>query len=293
MAKNDIRLVIGFHRHLKIRKLHKTLGADGVLSLLVLWMYAAENRTSGLLHGLDARDIADASEWEGSPRRFIRTLVSIGLLDETDDGTMKIHDWGQHQPWISNAEARSEKARISARARWGPASIKENTDAERMPDACDADKVRNAPSPTPTPTPPPTPTPAPREEGDSKSPPPPSPPSDETKRDAESRIALDGASASANDNGKGQDLDQIGDGKDTTTASGKEKPGNGKGVGEYDNRLDFGSPLSLAKKAALQHALDLSSGGDNEAAIHHLKAARFTGRELARAVELLPGRMAN
>ncbi len=172
MAKNDIRLVIGFHRHLKIRKLHKTLGADGVLSLLVLWMYAAENRTSGLLHGLDARDIADASEWEGSPRRFIRTLVSIGLLDETDDGTMKIHDWGQHQPWISNAEARSEKARISARARWGPASIKENTDAERMPDACDADKVRNAPSPTPTPTPPPTPTPAPREEGGTRNPPP-------------------------------------------------------------------------------------------------------------------------
>jgi len=276
MARNDIRLVIGFHRHLKIRKLHKTLGSDGVLSLLILWMYAAENRKTGLLHGLDHKDIADASEWKGNPRKFVRTLVSIGLLDETDDGTMKIHDWKSHQPYISTADERSEKARTSAYVRWRAAPIKENTEAKRIRNAYGTHNSRNAPSPTPTPTP------ALRMEGGGDQDPPAlsscSSPSDETKRDDGSRNGLDGPSAPSNDRGNGQHLDQTEDDKDTTTASGKVDP--------------FVESLSRLKREALQYAITLSSN-DNGAAVQHLKAARFAGPELSRAVELLGEGKAN
>ena len=72
----------------------------------------------------------------------------------------------------------------------------------------------------------------------------------------------------------------------TRTASRKGNPGNSG----FEN---FTNSLSLTKKAALLHARNLSSDGDNEMAIRHLKAARFAGRELQRAIELLPGRMAN
>jgi len=134
--KNDIRLAIGFHRHLKVRKLLEILGAEGVLSLIILWTYAAANRTSGILHGLDIPDIAAAAEWKGSPRKFVGTLTRLGLLDKNPDGILEIHDWKHHQTWIFFSDARSERARGAASARWRPAPPKEIPDARRMRSAC-------------------------------------------------------------------------------------------------------------------------------------------------------------
>jgi len=66
--------------------------------------------------------------------------------------------------------------------------------------------------------------------------------------------------------------------------------GNGNGVEEkgFPSRfLNFVEKLSLMKRDILLHALDLSSRGDKEAAIAHIKVAGFNGPELGRAKELL------
>jgi hypothetical protein len=64
--------------------------------------------------------------------------------------------------------------------------------------------------------------------------------------------------------------------------------GNGIEEGEIPSGiLDFVEGLSLLKRTTLQHALDLSSRGDKEAAMRHIKASGFNGPDLRRAEELL------
>jgi hypothetical protein len=78
-------------------------------------------------------------------------------------------------------------------------------------------------------------------------------------------------------------------GKGTSTASGK-KPEATPGTGSF---LDFTDSLSLLRREALQHAINMSSGGALEEAIQHLKAAGFEGPELSRAQGLLGEGAAN
>ena len=54
---SDIRLSIGFLDHPKTVKLQRQLGDAGILSLLRLWLWTAQNRPSGILIGMDDDDI--------------------------------------------------------------------------------------------------------------------------------------------------------------------------------------------------------------------------------------------
>ena len=64
--------------------------------------------------------------------------------------------------------------------------------------------------------------------------------------------------------------------------------GNGGEEGRIPSDfLDFVEGLSLMKRTTLQHALDLSSRGDKEAAMRHIKASGFNGPDLRRVEELL------
>ncbi|GAB4366796.1 MAG: hypothetical protein Kow00128_10570 [Deltaproteobacteria bacterium] len=155
----DIRLRVGFHRHPKIRKLRKMLGADGVLSLITLWTFAAEHRQKGTLEGMDTEDIALAGEWEGKPEKFVRALVAVGLLDESPEGIFVIHGWEEHQPWAYHAEERSEKARAAVRKRWEKQG---DTDTKRIRNEYESYSEGNTPSPSPSPSPTPIPTPNPK-----------------------------------------------------------------------------------------------------------------------------------
>ena len=65
---SDIRLSIGFLDHPKTVKLQRQLGEAGVLSLLRLWLWAAQNRPSGILIGMDEDDIEIAARWEEGER---------------------------------------------------------------------------------------------------------------------------------------------------------------------------------------------------------------------------------
>lgn len=112
----DFRVNCGFFNHPKTKKLKRTLGPDGVISLLRVWAYAAQNR-----HGSDklysAEEIELAVDWEGEVGKFAEILARHGWLDETKDRYM-LHEWGGHNGYAATAQARSEAGRKAAAARW-------------------------------------------------------------------------------------------------------------------------------------------------------------------------------
>ena len=87
---SDIRLSIGFFDHPKIIKLERQLGLEGVVALMRLWLWAAQNRPSGALSGMDDEDIAIAARWNGEATAFkdvvtrLKLLDKVGLLDKKD-----------------------------------------------------------------------------------------------------------------------------------------------------------------------------------------------------------------
>jgi hypothetical protein len=64
---SDIRLSIGWNRNPKIIKLRRKLGAEGVLGLISIWTFAGEQRTDGVLSGMDDDDIAIAVRYPSPP----------------------------------------------------------------------------------------------------------------------------------------------------------------------------------------------------------------------------------
>ena len=139
----DIRLKLDLFEHPKLQKLRRRLGAEGVLCLLRLWLWAAANRCDGRLSGLDADDIELAARWQGRPGELLEALCDLRLLEQefpaggrraaacaeeppmsencagSEAGEYRIHDWCEHQAWACRSEERSARARKAAQARWG------------------------------------------------------------------------------------------------------------------------------------------------------------------------------
>jgi hypothetical protein len=119
----DIRLSVEFYTHPKTKVLEKRLGADGSRSLIILWLWAAKNRSSGDLSGMTDEMIEAAADWEGVENSLIRNLVDLGLIDgETKH--YKLHDWEEHNPWAANDQTRSNKSRLSRLAKTNPVLYK-------------------------------------------------------------------------------------------------------------------------------------------------------------------------
>lgn len=173
---DDIRISASFPVSPKIKKLHKRLGADGPLHLIYLWIFAAQSgRTDGVLVNMDEDDIELAVNWTGEDGQFVRTLISLRLLNQDDSGLYYINDWEEHQPWVSGHKERSIAAKKAAIKRHHGEEAAEEFErkaraehAEGMRAACaeDAGCMRgaqgdhaagNAPSPSPSPLPPPSP----------------------------------------------------------------------------------------------------------------------------------------
>lgn len=111
----DIRLSCGFWSHPKTKRLVKRLGLEGVRSLQILWAWAAQERPSGCLSGMDAEAIELAADWGGEDGQFFGECVGR-WIDEGEDGFC-LHDWKDHNSWASEAENRSDAARLSRLAR--------------------------------------------------------------------------------------------------------------------------------------------------------------------------------
>lgn len=111
----DFRLSVGFWQHPKTKKTVRRLGLEGIRSLQILWAWAAVNRPDGNLSGMDWEDVELAADWQGEERKFFDT--SLGMwIDESPDG-YALHDWQEHNPWASEADTRSDAARLSRFAR--------------------------------------------------------------------------------------------------------------------------------------------------------------------------------
>ena len=113
----DIRLKVGFFHHTKTVRLERRLGADGVLSLLRLFAYTAQNKPDGDLIGMDSEEVEIAAGWNGDIGLFVNACRELKLLDICK-GIISIHDWHVHQPWAAGAEKRSQQASDAANCRW-------------------------------------------------------------------------------------------------------------------------------------------------------------------------------
>lgn len=163
MPKTDMRIDLSFVDHPKIKRLIRKSGYEAFYGLIRIYSIAGKLYTKGIFKGCTEEDIEDFADWHGKSGELVQVLVSTGLL-EKNNGVYKIHDWEKHQPWIYNSEVRSENAKKSAKARWSNEIVESNneeTDTERMRDACETHNNRNAPSPIPTPIPTPSPIPFP------------------------------------------------------------------------------------------------------------------------------------
>ncbi len=164
----DFRVNCGFFHHTKTKKLKRTLGAEGVISFLRLWAYAAQNR-----HGIDkiysAEDIELAVDWEGEAGKFAETVAACGFLDEIEDGYV-LHEWGEHNNFAATAQERSEAGRKAAAARWGrrhgsePEAPANATECERICEPHKSALPLHANGNAPLPLPSPIPSPSPKEE---------------------------------------------------------------------------------------------------------------------------------
>lgn len=115
----DIRLSVDFYGNVKVRKLKKALGADGVLSLIALWLYCAKNLPDGNL-GKYSQDVELIADWDGDEGVFVETLLRLSFLDEEADGTLSLHDWLENNPYAALSGARSNEGRLNRLKRENP-----------------------------------------------------------------------------------------------------------------------------------------------------------------------------
>lgn len=114
----DIRVSADLLPSAKFRKLKRILGGDTVEYLIALWSHVAKTRPDGVLIEMDDMDIAVAANYPGDAEFFVRTMISERWIDVRDDGLREIHDWHEHQPWVTKAPERSAKAQKAVNARW-------------------------------------------------------------------------------------------------------------------------------------------------------------------------------
>ena len=145
----DIRLSVTWSHHPKRKKLERELGPKAALSFIDLMIFVGQYKPEGVLLDMTRQDIAEAGQWYDDPNTFIDALLSIGLLDLLEDGTLKIHDWEEWNSWAFNSKKRSQASRQAAAARWERRNHemvrRARGDAGSMRPACDPHTIRNAP----------------------------------------------------------------------------------------------------------------------------------------------------
>ena len=107
----DIRIAIGFWDHPKTKRLIRACGYEGAACLQRLWMWAAQNRPNGSLHGMDDVDIELAAGWSGEDGKFFNSIFGRWVDGEGD--SYCLHEWMMHNPWACGAENRECKGRFN------------------------------------------------------------------------------------------------------------------------------------------------------------------------------------
>lgn len=113
----DARISTALPRHPKTVKLQRRLGAPGCWYLVCFFLWVAENRADGDLEGMTAEDIEIAAGWSGTAGEFTGVLCEVRFLDGRE-GSWRVHDWAEHNPWAANRGRRVEAAKAAANRRW-------------------------------------------------------------------------------------------------------------------------------------------------------------------------------
>lgn len=111
----DLRLSVHFFNDIKIKRLTAIHGDKGVTGLLKLWAFAATHRPSGLLTDISDDEVQFITEVPAP--EYLDNLIKLNLLERAAE-SLFIVNWEKHQTWVIGAEARSERARVAAVARW-------------------------------------------------------------------------------------------------------------------------------------------------------------------------------
>lgn len=141
---SDARISVTFTAHPKTKKLIRRHGHAAGWGLVCLFLWAAANRHDGDLEGMTAEDIELAVDWMGEEGKLVHALKDVGFLDG-DEGTYKIHDWAEHNPWAAGTSDRSEASKFAALCkRYGRERAAEMMPdyAPRMRTACEPDAPR-------------------------------------------------------------------------------------------------------------------------------------------------------
>lgn len=100
---NHVRIGVDFHRSEVIRTLKRRFGEGACWNLVRLLMWAAENRPTGCLSGLDDTEIEKIAGWKGAPGDFVMELCSIGYL-QCRRPIYCIRGWEAHLPEENGGE---------------------------------------------------------------------------------------------------------------------------------------------------------------------------------------------
>lgn len=164
----DIRVDVGFLDHWKTDTLIVECGAEGVLALMRLWIFAAQNKPDGRLTGIQTHTIERVAKWRGEPGALLRVLTETRFIEQDQEGIWLLHDWVRHNPYAASAEWRHERAKKANAAR----RTKQEPQEDGYKPATSALVARSmpppAPAPVPAPFPAPAPAPSPKEEGGNK-----------------------------------------------------------------------------------------------------------------------------
>lgn len=116
--KLDMRMDPNWLSNIKIINLIEKLGAGAVLCLYRIYGYAAQYRQTGILTDMNDRAIERIALWDGEPGQLISTLLDEKLIQRRKNGPFFIHDWREHQPYVSTAKKRIKKAQKASKKRW-------------------------------------------------------------------------------------------------------------------------------------------------------------------------------
>ena len=126
---SDYRLQVNFFEHPKTIRLFnlrdpegKCYGSDGIVALLSLWAYACKYRPDGIFRDLTREDVARICrtfvDHSNNGMNFLDDLIRLAWVDTLENGSLALHDWSEHQPWIASSSERKRLARQNANIRW-------------------------------------------------------------------------------------------------------------------------------------------------------------------------------
>lgn len=103
--------------HPKVTDLADALAIKPVLALghlCSLWTWTLRFAPDGCLSSFKTSSIERGAQWEGEPGVFVSSAITVGLLEETDNG-LTIHDWDDFSGSLKAAErARDSRKRKRA-----------------------------------------------------------------------------------------------------------------------------------------------------------------------------------